>query len=885
MTRNLLSGNSPFLGLWLTGLLAANSVLLAQPVTPASSELLSDQPVKQWDRHGYPIGNGRLGAVSYGGTDEEIVQFNESSLWSGSNNWDGGYDLGDQGFGTYKNFGRFRVGFSSSVNIVSPSGHAKGNGRGIENTTDRNPDTKWCIESPGESVTWQISLPQAKAIGNYAITSAEDVPARDPRQWKLEGSNDGGSWSSVDQQSLASPFENRHQRKQFTIATPRAYRLYRFTFLTTGYSHFQLSEISLGDVVMSPEIPGDYRRTLDVAHGLHRTRFTRGGVTHSRESFASHPDQVCVFQYRAGKPKSLSGRISLEPAHKAVTTADTTGLSFAGELPNNLRHAAALRVLHEGGTTRVEDGTLVFENCDSLVLLLNARTNYKADFKAGWRGADPLPVIKRELDSAAVKSVDALRTAHVSDLKGLLDRASFDIGMTAAATAALPTGERKKRYAQGGTDPDLEELVFNFGRYLLVSCSRAGGLPANLQGLWNDSNNPPWASDYHNNINVQMNYWLAETTNLSECHRPLIDYIVAQAEPCRIATRKAFGADTRGWTARTSQNITGGNGWEWNIPASAWYATHVFEHWSFTRDKAFLQSTALPMLREICQMWEDRLKKLPDGTLVVPNGWSPEHGPREDGVMHDQQLIWELFQDYIEASDALGQPDPYRATIAGLQGRLATNRIGKWGQLQEWQADRDDPNDQHRHTSHLFGVYPGRQISRGRTPDLAKAATLSLLSRSGAYGRNADKPFTVDSTVGDSRQSWTWTWRCALWARLGQAEKAAIMLRGHLTHNTFDNLHAYCNGGIFQIDGVLGMPGAMAEMLVQSHDGIIELLPALPAAWAAKGSFRGLRVRGGHTVDCAWQDGRITSLTIRSTTPAVRILFNGETREVKTIHP
>ncbi len=264
--------------------------------------------------------------------------------------------------------------------------------------------------------------------------------------------------------------------------------------------------------------------------------------------------------------------------------------------------------------------------------------------------------------------------------------------------------------------------MFQYGRYLLASCSRPGSLPANLQGLWNDSNSPPWASDYHSNINVQMNYWGAEATSLPECHQPLLDFISACAEPCRIATRKTFGEDIRGWTARTSQSIFGGNGWQWNIPASAWYAQHMAWHYAFTQDEEFLRRQGYPMVKEICQFWEDHLKQLPDGSLVAPHGWSPEHGPREDGVMHDQQIIWDLFQNYLEMARALDVDADYQQKVADLQTRLAPNKIGRWGQLQEWQTDRDDPNDTHRHISHLFAVYPGQQISLTETPDLARAA-------------------------------------------------------------------------------------------------------------------------------------------------------------------
>jgi alpha-L-fucosidase 2 len=295
-----------------------------------------------------------------------------------------------------------------------------------------------------------------------------------------------------------------------------------------------------------------------------------------------------------------------------------------------------------------------------------------------------------------------------------------------------------------------------------------------------------------------------------------------------------------------------------------------------------LRKTAYPILKEICEYWEDNLKKMPDGTLMVPNGWSPEHGPREDGIMHDQQLVWELFQDYLEAAKALSIDMEYQKKVEEMLAHLAPNKIGKWGQLQEWQTDRDDPNDQHRHTSHLFAVYPGHQISMTKTPELAKAAIISLRSRSGNYGTNENTPFTVESTVGDSRRSWTWPWRCALWARLGEGEKAGIMIRGLLKFNTLPNL--FCSHPPFQMDGNFGITGAMAEMLIQSHAGEIQLLPAIPKAWAPKGSFTGLCARGGYIVNCSWENGKVTNYKIISSKSSkVKVRVNGALKETSTV--
>jgi alpha-L-fucosidase 2 len=744
---------------------------LASVSSAAELKLWYAQPAAKWEE-ALPIGSGRMGAMVFGGTAEERIQFNEDTLWTGK-----------------------------------PHDYVR--------------------EGSGE------------VLGEIQKAMFEEKDVSDL------------------------------VRKKF-LSDPVRQKAYQpFGDLRFSFGHDNAT---------------DYRRELDLDSAIATTRYKVGDVTFTREVFASHPDNAIVIRITADKPGQVGFTLKMDTPHKKHEreTVGKNGIRLSGEVNDpkapdapGMKFQARVDVLPTGGqTATARDSGIIVHGADAVTVLLVAATNF-----VNWQdvSGDPAKRCDDYLAKIGDKNYDALKAAHVADHQKLFRRVTLDLGETAGDKSKLPTDQRLKavRTASGAVekrtadsasspmglelDPSFAALYFQYGRYMLIASSRPGDEPANLQGVWNELLDPPWESKYTTNINVEMNYWPAEVTNLAETHQPLFDMVDDLRVSGARTAKKMYNA--RGWVLHHNTDHWRGTAPINNVDGvwptgGAWLAHHLWEHWQYSGDKDFLAKRAYPAMKEASLFFVDFLVKDPSGKYLVTNpSHSPEQSPPDRptltyGPTMDHQLIRALLGYTIEAANILGTDKELIAQLEDVRKQIPPNMVGQHGQLQEWLHDWDQPKNGHRHMSPLWGLYPGYDI----VP--------------------ADKKIYDGAKVllgwrGDGSTGWSYAWRIPLWARVYDGEFAYRQLALQLGKRTLPNLFDLC--GPFQVDGNFGATGGVAEMLIQSHvrpsadTNLYEahLLPALPKAWPS-GSVTGLRARGGHEVDFSWADGKVTKVTLRS---------------------
>lgn len=655
----------------------------------------------------------------------------------------------------------------------------------------------------------------------------------------------------------------------------------------------------LGDLLLKQDLKGEvsnYYRDLNIAEATASTRFKVGDTEFTREFFVSAPSQVMVIRLKASTKGALNftaSTTSPHPIQKSVLGANelvVRGKTPAHADPNYVGYNAVpviykdstgcggvrfdwrIKVKSTDGKATTTAEGITISDASEAVLIISVGSSFNGFDKCpDSDGKDEKAIADKYLKASLPLSVDAIKKAHIADYQKYFKRVSFSLNGN--PTVDLPTDERLIQYANGGKDSALESLYFQFGRYLLISCSRPDGIPANLQGIWNNSVRPPWSSNFTTNINTQMNYWMVEMCNLSELHTPLLKWIGYMAKTGKETTKNFYNA--RGWTVHHNSDIwalsnpvgdkgKGSPSWANWAMGGAWLSQHLWEHYAFTGDKNYLQNTAYPLMKGAAIFCEDWLVEDKNGYLVTAPSTSPENvfitekgekGSVSIASTMDMGIIWDLFTNTIEASEKLGIDADFRKELIAKKAKLFPLHIGKKGNLQEWYKDWEDVEPQHRHVSHLFALHPSRQISPLRTPEFANAAKKTLEIR------------------GDDGTGWSKSWKINFWARLHDGNHAYKLVRELLkltgmegtNYNkgggTYPNL--FCAHPPFQIDGNFGGTSGISEMIIQSQDGLINILPAIPDDWQ-DGEIKGMKARGGFEVDITWKNKQVTQLVIRS---------------------
>jgi len=675
--------------------------------------------------------------------------------------------------------------------------------------------------------------------------------------------------------------------------------------------------LPLADLWLSFPVPdtvaNNYYRDLDLNNATATVKYELAGVKYTRETFISHPDKVMIIRITADKKAAVNFAASLTSKLKYQTTAVADNyLLLKGKAPKfvanrdyepqqvvyddwngeGMNFEVRIKIIAEGGSVKNYNNELKVSNANMVTIYLSEATSFNGFNKSpGKEGKDPSIEATNNLNKALKKTYAQLKAAHIKDYQSLFKRVELNIGVDVAKTK-LTIDERLKTYAATSGDNQLQSLYYQFGRYLMIAASRPGSRPTNLQGIWNDNVQPPWGSNYTTNINTEMNYWLAENTNLSECHQPLFDFMKELAVNGAATAKTNYGIN-EGWVTHHNSDLwaktspPGGQGWNdpkamprWSCwpMAAGWFSTHIWEHYLFTGDKIFLKEQGYPLMKGAAQFLLQWLVEDPaSGYLVTNPSTSPENTVKIKGKEYqlsmastmDMSIIRELFTAVIKSSDILKTDVDLKNKLIKAREKLYPFHIGQYGQLQEWFNDWDEPSDKHRHLSHLFGLYPGSQLTLSTTPELAAAAKQSLIHR------------------GDVSTGWSMAWKINWWARLQDGEHAYKILSDAFTYiNPTETREVMGGGGTypnlfdahppFQIDGNFGATAGITEMLLQSHAGEIALLPALPAAWK-KGFVKGIKARGNFTVTINWNESRLAQATIYS--------GNGGTCRISTLQP